>query len=137
MADLKLKGNLLLVGTLKLAGEGGKVKIEGKEALVEGVTGTAVSPVMIPPPPAGPTDPGLDVEVISSFNKTVTAGGKNIVAMGIVMQGNNPTWPGMMLPSSSNTGPVLINGFIANVVGDQAAIFPSGGIGDFSSSSGQ
>ncbi len=104
MADLKLKGVLNLVGNLKLNPQGGKVLIgdAGLEALVENGAGQAAPPVLIPPPPASPTDPGTGVKVISSYNKTVTAAGKNIVALGIVMQGNVPSWPGMMLPSVGN-----------------------------------
>ena len=135
MADLLLKGTLTLFGTLKLNPDGGKVLIgdAGLEALVEGASGTAVPPVIMPPPPATPVDTGTGVEVLSSFNKTVTAQGKNIVALGIVMQGNNPTWPGLMLPSTGNTGPVTLNGVPINVVNDQATIFPSGGMGTLSS----
>jgi hypothetical protein len=44
-----------------------------------------------------------------------------------VMQGSTPTWPGMVLPSQGNTGPVTVNRIPMNVVGDQAVIFPSGG----------
>jgi hypothetical protein len=136
MADLTLKGMLNLLGTLKLNPDGGKVLIgdAGMEALVEDAKGTAAPPVIQPPPPASPIDPSVDVQVISSFNKTVTAHGKNIVALGIAMQGSNPTWPGMMLPSVGNTGPVAINGVPINVVNDQATIFPSGGVGTLTQS---
>ncbi len=135
MAKLTLKGRLNLVGSLKLNRNGGKVLIgaAGLEALVEGAEGQAAPPVLIPPPPAAPSDPGLKVKVISSFNKTVTATGKNIVAQGIVMQGNNPTWPGTMLPSVGNPT-VTINGMAINVQNDQATIFPSGGVGMFTQS---
>jgi hypothetical protein len=136
MADLTLKGMLMLMGNLRLNPDGGRVLIgdAGLEALVEEASGQAAPPVIIPPPPASPTDPGTGVKVISSFNKTVTAHGKNLVALGIVMQGNGPTWPGMMLPSVGNTGPVTINGIPINVVNDQATIFPSGGVGTFTTS---
>lgn len=136
MADLTLKGMLNLVGNLKLNPDGGKVLIgdAGLEALVEEAEGQAAPPVLIPPPPASPSDPGPKVKVISSFNKTVTANGKNIVALGIVMQGNGPSWPGMMLPSAGNTSPVTINHIAINVANDQATIFPSGGVGSLSQS---
>lgn len=135
MADLKLKGVLNLIGNLKLNPDGGKVLVgdAGLEALVEEGEGQAAPPVLIPPPPASPSDPGTKVKVISSFNKTVTAAGKNIVALGIVMQGNTPTWPGMMLPSVGNPT-VTINFVAINVVDDQAAVFPSGGVGTFTQS---
>ena len=126
MADLTLKGVFNLIGTLELNRDGGKVLIgdAGLEALVEDATGAAAPPVIQPPPPAPPIDAATDVRVPSSFNKTVTAHGKNIVAQGIVMQGANPTWPGMMLPSVGNTGPVTIYGVWINVANDQATIFP-------------
>jgi hypothetical protein len=135
MADLKLKGVLNLMGNLKLNPEGGKVLIgdAGLEALVEEGEGQAAPPVLIPPPPASPSDPGVKVKVISSYNKTVTANGKNIVALGIVMQGDAPSWPGMMLPSVGNPT-VTINRIAVNVVNDQATIFPSGGVGIFTKS---
>jgi hypothetical protein len=142
MGDLVLEGNLMLFGTLELEADGGKVKVGDSEALVEGLSppsdgasGTAAPPVMLPPPPVGgPTDPGTSVKMISSFNKTVKAGGKNVVTLGIVMQGDTPMWPGMMLPSVGNTGPVTVNGIPINVQNDQAMIFPSGGVGTFDSS---
>jgi hypothetical protein len=135
MADLTLKGVLNLTGNLKLNPDGDKVLIGlfGLEALVEGAEGQAAPPVLIPPPPSPPQDPGIKVKVISSFNKTVTAHGKNIVAQGIVMQGDIPIWPGMMLPSAGNPG-VTINGTLINVVNDQATILPSGGVGMFTQS---
>jgi hypothetical protein len=136
MADLTLKGMLNLLGTLELNPDGGKLLIgdAGLEALLEDATGTAAPPVIQPPPPAAPLDAVTDIQVISSFNKTITAQGKNIVALGIVMQGSNPTWPGMMLPSVGNTGPVTISGVPINVANDQATIFPSGGVGTLAQS---
>lgn len=136
MADLTLKGTLTLLGNLRLNPDGGRVLIgdAGLAALVEEASGQAAPPVIQPPPPASPVEPGPEVKVISSFNKTVTAHGKNLVALGIVMQGSTPTWPGMMLPSVGNTGPVTINGVPINVVNDQATIFPSGGVGTFTTS---
>jgi hypothetical protein len=136
MADLTLKGKLNLVGILKLNPDGGKVLVGagGLEALVEEAKGQAAPPVLIPPPPATPSDPGLKVKAISSFNKTVTAHGKNIVAQGIVMQGDIPSWPGMMLPSVGNPT-VTINQMAINVVNDQATILPTGGVGFFTESS--
>jgi hypothetical protein len=143
MADLILEGNLLLMGNLNLVGDGGKVLIGSAEVLVEGTSptngaqGTAPVPVIQPPPPASPLDPGTSVYLISSFNKTVKADNKNIVALGIVLQGNTPMWPGMMLPSTNNTEIVTIAGIPANVCNDQATIFPSGGIATFDQASGQ
>ena len=136
MADLILSGDLNLMGDLNLKGDqGGKVKVNQAEVLVESTTppqGIAhcekAPPVLLPPPPVGPIDPGIKVWVINSFNKTVKAGGKRIVTQGIVMQGNKPTWPGMVLPSEGNTT-VKINQILINVVEkDKAVIFPSGGI---------
>lgn len=128
MGDLKLSGNLMLGGQLQLQPSGGKVLVENLEALVENAEGTGAPPVILPPPPATPTDSGTAVKVISSFNKTVTANGKNLVTQGIVMQGNVPTWPGMMLPSIGNPAGPSVNGVKINVENDQASIFPSGGI---------
>ena len=135
MADLTLKGVLNLMGNLKLNPQGGKVLVgdAGLEALVEGAEGQAAPPVLIPPPPSPPNDAGVKVKVISSFNKTVTAGGKNLVASGIVMQGDIPSWPGSMLPSAGNPS-VTINQVAINVLNDQATIFPSGGVGTFTQS---
>lgn len=135
MADLTLKGILNLMGTLELNPDGGKVLVgdAGLEALVEEAEGQAAPPVLIPPPPSPPNDAGVTVKVISSFNKTVTAGDKNIVTQGIVMQGDVPSWPGMMLPSVGNPS-VTINGMAITVVNDQATIFPSGGVGTFTQS---
>ena len=135
MADSTLKGVLNLMGNLKLNPQGGKVLVgdAGVEALVEEAEGQAAPPVLIPPPPASPSDAGVKVKVISSFNKTVTANGKTIVALGIVMQGDIPSWPGQMLPSAGNPT-VTINRIAINVVNDQATIFPSGGVGSMTQS---
>lgn len=135
MADLRLKGMLNLMGKLALNPQGGKLLIgeAGLEALVEQASGQAAPPVMIPPPPTGPSDPGTGCKVVSSFNKTVTVAGKNIVALGIIMQGNAPSWPGQMLPSVGNPG-VKVNGAAINVQTDQGTIFPSGGVGTFTTS---
>jgi hypothetical protein len=54
--------------------------------------------------------------------------------MGVAMQGNIPSWPGMVLPSAGNTGPVMVNFMPINVVNDQAMIFPSGGAASLSTS---
>ena len=144
MGDLTLKGTLNLMGNLTLTpGAGGKLKIGGGalEALVEnpGATPppqcTGAPPVMLPPPPAGPTFPQPTVWIVNSFNKTVKTGGKNIVALGMAMQGppGAPVWPGMVLPSSGNPT-VTINHLPINVVNDQAVIFPSGGSASFTTS---
>jgi hypothetical protein len=136
--DLELNGPLDLMGTLDLSGDGGKVKVNGKEALVEGAEGQALSPVIIPTPPASPSDPGLAVKVITSLGKTVKAG-QVIVTSGMVLQGNTPTWPGMLLPSASNAGPTMVtaNGIPVNVLGDKATIFPNGGSATLGNKSGQ
>ncbi|MFM2119490.1 MAG: hypothetical protein RL722_958, partial [Pseudomonadota bacterium] len=83
-------------------------------------------------PPPAPVAPQPTVWIINSFNKTVkvrTSMPRNLVALGMVMQGQSGApWPGMMLPGSAT---VTINGLPVNVVGDQAVIFPSGGSASF------
>ena len=76
MADLNLKGPLNLMGNLTL--KGGKVKVNGAEALVEVTPSdpaqcSAASPVIIPTPPAAPLQPQPTVWIVNSFNKTVKA----------------------------------------------------------------
>ena len=136
MGDLNLKGTLNLAGMLTLNPSGGKVLVNGVEALVVlqpgGKHGDA-PPVLLPPPPAAPADNGTGVVVISSFNQTVKAGAAAIVTQGMVMQGNGSIWPGMVLPSVGNAT-VTINRLHINVKGDQAAIFPSGGMASLSTS---
>ena len=90
----------------------------GLKALVEDAEGQAAPPVLIPPPPASPNDPGVKVKVISSFNKTVMAHGKNIVVLGIAIQGDVPTWPGMMLPSVGN--PTVMDQWQPNQCGERS-----------------
>jgi uncharacterized Zn-binding protein involved in type VI secretion len=139
MADITLKGSLTLMGNLTF--DGGKLLVGdgGLEALVEVLPSdpaqcSSAPPVMLPPPPAGPAFPQPTAWIVSSFNKTVKAKTKAVVALGMAMQGQNAApWPGMMLPSSGNPT-VLINGIPINVVGDQAVIFPSGGSASFTSS---
>ena len=143
MADLTLKGTLNLMGSLTLTPPpGGKLKIgdAGLEALVEAQpTGppqcSAASPVMLPPPPAGPAQPQPTAWIVNSFNKTVMVRGKYIAALGMVMQGQTPTplWPGMLLPSAGNPK-VTINHVPINVANDQAVIFPTGGSAAFDKS---
>jgi len=141
MGDLDLGGSLNLMGDLTLNADGGKVTIggAGNEILVE-VAPTAnpaqgsASPVIMPPPPSGPSDPAPSVNVINSFNKTVKVGSAAVVAQGMVMQGSTPTWPGMMLPTQMNQGPVTAGGLPVNIIGDQAVIFPSGGSASFTGS---
>ena len=131
MADLQLSGMLNLKGTLKLAGD--LVKANNLEVLVAGqrgagpTHGNAPAPVPIPPPPAAPSDPGVGVWIFQSFNSTVTAGGKNIVAQGMCAQGNpgTATWPGMVQPSIGNPG-VTINNIPINVKNDMGIILPTG-----------
>lgn len=141
MADLTLKKTLNLMGNLTLKpSSGGKVMIESAEALVE-VTpsdppqSSSAPPVILPPPPASPLQPQPTVWIVNSFNKTVKANAKCIVALGMAMQGQSgaPMWPGMVLPSSGNST-VTVNHIPINVVNDMAIIFPSGGSATFSSS---
>lgn len=136
MGDLVLKGMLDFRGNLTLKAAGGKVKVGGQEVLVELTSGQhgMASPVIMPPPPASPADPGTKVIILNSLNKTVMAGGKPIVTMGMAMQGNNPMWPAMVLPSTGNTTMVTVNHVAMNVVGDKAVIFPSGGTASFDTS---
>lgn len=145
MGDLLLKGTLSLMGTLKLkTSAGGKVKANGVEVLVEGqrgagtAHGTAPAPVPIPPPPAAPSDPGVQVWIFKSFNPTVTANDKAIVAQGLCAQGNpgTATWPGMVQPSSVNPT-IKVNGIPANVMGDQGIILPTGAPVPFTTSGQQ
>lgn len=134
MTDLIFKGQLKFFGSLKLAAEGGKVKIEENEVLVADpslgtVHGTGI-PVIQPPPPAKPIDDGKDVKVINSFNPTLTVKvngeDKPVVALGVCVQGNSGIWPGMVLPSTQNTR-VSINGTAINVEKDNAITLPNGG----------
>src|SRR6185436_891280 len=133
MGDLKLTGPLNLMGNLTLED---KVFVGGTEVLVQANNIGESPPVMMPPPPASPTDPAPQVSVIVSLNLTVKAKTKPIVAQGMLMQGSTPSWPGMVLPSSANTGPsaVKVNGLPMNVKGDQGVVFPSGGSATFNSS---
>jgi hypothetical protein len=145
MADLTLKGTLNLMGNLTLKGDsGGKVKIgdSGLEALVEVLPSdpaqcSSAPPVILPPPPATPIPPQTTVRVLNSFNKTVKANTKGIVALGMAMQDGGPSpapmWPGMVLPSTGNPT-VTINHIPINVVNDMAIIFPSGCSAAFSTS---
>jgi hypothetical protein len=135
MGNLILSGQLNLTGKLKLVGrDGGKVTVDEKEVVVETekgkagfIHGQATNPVPIPPPPASPSDPGLDVWIFKSFNQMVTANGKNIVTQGICAQGNagTATWPGLVQLSIENSS-VTINHIFINVVGDSCTILPTG-----------
>ena len=133
MGDLVLKGLLNLKGMLSLrAADGGKVKVESFEVLVEVSKGVGASqgqgaPVIMPPPPASPIDTGVDCWIFKSFNSTVTAGGKNIVTMGMCAEGNpgTATWPGMVQQSIGNPT-VTINNIAINVQNDMATILPTG-----------
>ena len=125
MTDLILSGTLDLSGSLKLSGDGGRVKVDGDEVLVVGASGTGV-PVVQPSPPTGPLDQGEKVNVNVSFNQLVTIGDKPAIAQGISMQGNTQIWPGMVLPSSTNSK-VTIAGIPINVKGDRAVTLPNGG----------
>lgn len=129
---LKLDGMLNLVGKLDLVADGGKVTATGAEVLVEVQPpsnpphSSAGVPVILPPPPTGPTDPGTTVWIIKSFNPTITVSGVPAIALGVHMQGTIPMWPGLVQPSSLNPG-VKANGVPINVVGDQGTTLPNGG----------
>ena len=140
MTDLNLKGPLDLVGSLTLVGQGGKVLVNGVEALVEQAEGQAAAPVIMPTPPASPVDTGVKVKCVSSLGQRITAAGKALVTTGMVLQGNNAsTWPGMITPSTKNRAPSMVtaNGLPINVLNDTAVIFPNGGTATFNSKSGQ
>jgi hypothetical protein len=126
MANITLKGTLNVMGNITFKGD--KLMIDTAEALVQANAKQGdAPPVMLPPPPAGPTFPQPDVWVISSFNQTVKQKDKTIVVLGMVMQGpGGKPWPGMIMPSVGNST-VTINHIPVNVKNDQAVIFPSGG----------
>lgn len=152
MTDLILKGPLNLMGSLKLAADGGKVMVNEAEILVEvGRSGKSQGmgiPVIQPPPPAPkPIDDGSEVRIFNSFNSRVTikVNGADIrvVALGLCIQGNLPggTWPGMVLPSMNNRSlvtinqmPVTINQIPINVKGDQGITLVNGGTINFTDS---
>ena len=140
MGALNLFGTLNLMGTLTLAADGGKVTVDGAPVLLEfedvsHAHDTDAAPVILPPPPAGPMDPGTAVKIFKSFNSTVKVKvkgkDKNIVAMGVHLQGDTPTWPGMVLPGSTK---VTINRIPINVQGDKGITLPNGGSVEYSSS---
>ena len=91
--------------------------------------------MLIPPPPAAPSDAGLGVWIFKSFNSTVTAGGTAIVTQGMCAQGNPgmASWPGMVQPSMVNPG-ITINRIAMNVVGDLGTILPTGAPAPFTAS---
>lgn len=125
MSELKLEGMLQLGGDLTLMAT--RVLADGEEILV--VAGTSeqahcstAAPVLLPP--TAPSDPGTNVWVNNSFNRTVKIGDKFVVAGGTCVQGNGPTWPGLLLPGSSK---VLIRGVPVGVAKkDQAIILANG-----------
>lgn len=128
MGDLVLSGVLNLTGTLKLSADGGRVKVDENEILIEQTPGNAHgqgSPVILPPPPAGPIDTGVDATIFKSFTSTVTINNNPVVTMGMYLQGNTPTWPGMVLPSSNNPG-VTVNYLLINVQNDTGITLPNG-----------
>jgi len=142
VADLKLNGLLNLKGQMDLKGrDGGKVKVGEMEVLVEVTKGDASAsqgqgvPVILPPPPAAPTDPGPDAWIFKSFNSTVTANGVAIVTQGLHAEGNPnvATWPGMVQRSLLNPT-VTINSIPINVQGDMGTTLPNGGPVTFSQS---
>jgi len=125
---INLKGTLDLAGTLVLRE---KVLVGGLEALVVLIApgtpmhGTAAAPVLIPPPPSPPQDPGLGVWIIESVNRSVRAGSRALITTGRCVQGNIPTWPGNVLPSKGNRG-VRAAGAAVCVVGDGGVITAGG-----------
>jgi len=133
MADLLLSGMLNLKGNLELTGLVKVSNAQALEVLVVGqrgagpTHGNAPAPVPIPPPPAAPSDPGLGVWIFQSFNSTVTAGGKKVVAQGMCAQGDPglASWPGMVQPSIGNPG-VTIDNIQINVKNDVGIILPTG-----------
>ncbi len=143
MADLLLSGILNFTGTLNLVGDGGLVKVNNVEVLVEAerggvgqAHGQAPAPVPIPPPPSPPQNQGVDVWIFKSFNATVTAGGKKIITQGMCAQGGIPPgapWPGMVQASLANAT-ITINNIPINVVGDMGVILPTGAPATFSTS---
>lgn len=153
MTNLNLKGPLNLMGNLTLTPPSkGKVTVNDQEALVvmippvDPAHSQSATQVIQPPPPASPADTGSNVWVINSLNQTVRIGQQAIVAQGFVMQGGKPggvvgppLWPGMVLPSQNNAGPiaVTVNYIPINVLRDQALIFPSGGVALLDAASGQ
>lgn len=142
MSDIQLTGPLNLVGNLTLTPtNGGKVLVNNAEALIAATPPMDLMqgvgpPVILPPPPASPSDPAPNIWIVSSFNQTVKTGDRALVAGGLIMQGSVPTWPGMMLPSQVNAGPsaVTVNRIAINVVGDPGIVFPSGGAAMFTAS---
>jgi hypothetical protein len=130
MGDLVLTGKLNLAGQLDLKGDGGKVKVDANEILVvqqiPGKSHGTGPPVILPPPPVGPVDAGPNATIFMSFNATVTINGIAAVATGLHLQGNTPTWPGMVQPSSINTG-VTANNAPINVQNDTGVTLPNGG----------
>lgn len=129
MADLILKGSLNLTGKLDLAStDGGKIKVDDNEVLVA----TSDKPynnsgTPVPLPPNAPVDTGINVYLKKTFNSDVTANGVAIVTMGIIAQGNTPTWPGLVLPSINNLT-VRISTVQINVVNDKSVTLPNGGM---------
>jgi hypothetical protein len=121
MGDLVLTGMLNLSGTLELK-PSGKLKIGSLEALVEAAEGNG-APVPLPPP--APVDTGTKVTVKKSFNATIKVNGKALVTQGVTMQGNTPTWPGMVQASIGNPT-VTANHIPINVVNDLAMTLPTG-----------
>jgi hypothetical protein len=126
--SVNLNGTLDLAGTLVLRD---MVLVGGVEALVvlpaPGTPshGMAAAPVLIPPPPSPPQDPGLGVWIIESANRSVLAGSRALVTTGQCVQGNIPTWPGNVLPSKGNQG-VRAAGAAVCLVGDGGVITAGG-----------
>jgi hypothetical protein len=131
-SDLALKGRLNLSGALHLTANGGHVTVEGKIVLAEVPlqevkvdNAHASDATAVPLPTPAPTDLGQCVWICTSFNSSVTVNDTTAVALGTCLQGNQQTWPGMVLPSISNRG-VLIDGIPVNVEGDTGVMLPTG-----------
>lgn len=129
MGDLKLEGPLDLSGSLELNTDGGKVRVGEAEVLVlltDHVHGSRAPPVLLPP--NSPVDDGPNVRIIASFNKQVKVNGNDAVVMGVHVQGDKKTWPGMVLPSEKNKGPksVTVNNLPVNVKNDKGVTLPNG-----------
>ncbi len=132
MAELSLKGDLVLNGTLHLVAKGGRVKAGDAEVLVTTTSGQSgkhhgsdAIPVMLPP--QKPATEGTNVWIFRSFASGITANGGDVVAQGMCMQGDpgKALWPGIVQQSTKNTG-VKVGPLPINVVDDIGIMLPMG-----------